>query len=116
MATLWNQMFKPDAGKNRLPVHAAYALLIRAISGKLNEATMKPLLDGTKESEEDIKGIFAKLETLTSTDRFLWAIKWHANALLADLSSKYEVKQAAIKDDTQFKEELGFTSVKAKAL
>jgi len=70
MATLFNQMFNPDKGRERVPVHGMYALLIQAIDGKLDNAAFEALMDGTPECKADVAAIFSKLENMTTTERY----------------------------------------------
>jgi hypothetical protein len=114
MATLFNQMFNPDKGRNRVPVHAMYGLIIQAIDGQLDSKAFELLMDGTPECKEDLSGLFEKLLSMTTIDRYIWAIRWHSQALLADLSDKYTEKSVACKTDEEFKNVMAFSSVVIK--
>jgi hypothetical protein len=111
MATIFNQMFCPDEGKARVPVHAMYGLLERAIDGDLSAATFKTLMDGSESSDDDIDLLYTTLAAMTPADRYIWALRWHANTVLTDLSAKYPEKAACITCDADFKTAMNAVSV-----
>ena len=85
MASLYNQIFNPDEGVNKLAIHGVYGTIIEYIDGKATTTHIKALMDGSADGEADIDSIANVLDNKTIEQRYQWAIRFHARLLLTEL-------------------------------
>ena len=106
MATLYNQIFNPEEGVSKLVVHGVYSMIVEYIDGKVDTNTIKALTDGTPESDSDIDNIASTLDSMSTEEKYQWAIRFHARLLITELK-KVSEKPIGF-DEPTFKALMGY--------
>lgn len=106
MASFYNQIFLDD-GQNGLASHGIYSVMIEYIEGNVTREQIKSMLDGSPESDADVDAIADLLDSLTYTEKYIWAIKFHSRLLATELRSDTR-PYLGYPDNESFKTAMGY--------